>query len=151
MPQYLSNEQAGTTSGLTQQTAVATGYKPAASVVGGVVHRVRATIQLAGQLNTDTLFLGNIPNGATFAYGLLTASVSLGASTLAIGVAGSLAKYRAAGVLTVIDTPTLFGNTAQVALASPLSADEPVVASIGAASLPASGTLVVDLFYTFPN
>jgi hypothetical protein len=42
-------------------------------------------------------------------------------------------------------------NTAVGAADPALSADEQVFITIGAASLPTSGTLIVDLFYSAPN
>ena len=151
MPQYLSNELAGTTTGTTQVSAVASGYRPAASVYGARLKRLRATITLASQTTSDTLLLGMLPAGATFAFGKLTTSVSLGSSTLAVGIAGTAGKYRAAAVFTATDTPTDFGTAATIAAASPLAADEPVIGTIASASLPSSGTLVVDLYYSMPN
>lgn len=151
MPQYLSNELAGTTTGLTQASAVAASLRPYAGVYGGRLKRLRATVALAGQLTTDTLLLGNLPAGATFAFGVLTSSVSLGASTLAIGPSTSTGKYRAAGAFTAVDTPTPFGPAAVVGGASPLAAEEQVIGTIGGATLPGSGTLVVDLYYSIPN
>lgn len=149
MAQYLSNELAGTTTGLT--TAAAAGVRPAASVYGGRLKRLRATVTLASQATTDTLLLGNLPAGATFAYGVLNTTASLGTATLAIGIAGTTGKYRAAGTFTSTDTPTLFGTAAQAGLAAPLAAEEPVIGTIATAALPSSGTLVVDLYYSMPN
>lgn len=149
MAQYLSNELAGTTTGTT--TAAAAGYRPSASVYGARLKRLRATINLASQTTSDTLLLGTLPAGATFAYGVLNTTASLGSSTLAIGIAGTAGKYRAAGTFTATDTPTLFGTAAQAALASPLSAEENVIGTIAAANLPSSGTLVVDLYYSMPQ
>lgn len=151
MPQYLSNELAGTTTGLTQASAVAAGYRPAASVYGARLKRLRATVNLAAQTTSDTLLLGILPAGATFAFGVLNSTVSLGSSTLAIGIAGTTGKYRAAAAFTSTDTPTFFGTAAQAGLASPLTAEESVIGTIAAANLPASGTLVVDLYYSMPN
>lgn len=147
---YLSNEQAGTTTGLT--TAAAVGYKPKATVYGARTKRMRATINLASQTASDTLNFGNLPAGATFAYGILTSSVSLGTSTLAVGITGTTGKYRAAAVFTAVDTPTFFGPATIIGAADPaLSADENVFGTIAVATLPASGTLVVDLYYSMPN
>jgi hypothetical protein len=151
MPQYLSNELAGTTTGTTQSSAVASGYRPAASVYGARLKRLRATVALASQATTDTLLLGVLPAGATFAYGVLNTTASLGSSTLAIGNAGTAGKYRAAGTFTSTDTPTFFGTAAQAGLASPLTAEEAVIGTIASAALPSSGTLVVDLFYSMPT
>lgn len=149
MAQYLSNELAGTTTGLS--TSAAVGYKPKASVYGARLKRMRATITLASQTTSDTLQLGNLPAGAVFAFGVLTTDTSLGSSTLAIGISGTAAKYKAAATFTSTDTPTLFGKAAQVAASDAgLSAEETVIGTIAAATLPASGTLVVDMYYSMP-
>ena len=149
MAQYLSNELAGTTTGLT--TAAAAGVKPNATVYGARLKRLRATITLASQTTSDTILIGNLPAGATFAYGVLNASATLGTTTVAIGITGTTGKYRAAATFTTADTPTLFGTNATAALATPLAAEEQVIATLAVASLPASGTLVVDLFYSIPS
>lgn len=150
MAAYLSNELAGTTTGTS--TSAAVGYKPRASVYGGRLKRLRATITLATQTTSDTIAVGNLPAGAVFAYGMLTSTVSLSTATVAIGIAGTTGKYRAAATFTATDTPTLFGTAAQVSASDAgLSAEEAVIVTIGTASLPASGTLVVDLYYSTPN
>lgn len=150
MAAYLSNELAGTTTGLT--TAAAVGYKPRATVYGARLKRMRATINLATQTTSDTLVLGNLPAGATFAFGNITSSVTLGTSTLAIGTSGTTGKYRAAATFTAVDTPTPFGPATIIGAADPaLAAEEQVIGTIAVASLPASGTLVVDMFYSMPN
>jgi hypothetical protein len=151
MPQYLSNELAGTTAGTTQASAVAAGVRPAASVYGARLKRLRATVTMASQTTSDTLLLGNLPAGATFAYGVLNTTATLGSTTLAIGVSGTAGKYRAAATFTSADTPTLFGTAANAGAASPLAAEESVIGTIAAANMPSSGTLVVDLYYSMPN
>lgn len=151
MPQYLSNELAGTTTGLTQASAVAAGVRPAASVYGGRLKRLRSSVTMAGQLTTDTLLLGNLPAGATFAFGVINATATLGSTTLAIGVSGTAGKYRAAAAFTTADTPTFFGTAANAGAAAPLAAEETVIATIAGATMPSSGTLVVDLYYSMPN
>lgn len=152
MAQYLSNELAGTTTGLTQQSAVAAGYRTKASSVGARLKRFRATVNLASQTTSDTILLANLPAGSTLLFGVLNSTVSLGTSTLAIGIAGTTGKYRAAATFTATDTPTLFGPAAIVGAADPaLSADEPVIATIATANLPASGTLVIDFVVSSAN
>jgi len=151
MAQYLSNELAGTTTGTTQASAVAAGYRPSASVYGARTKRLRATITLAAQTTSDTLLFGVLPTGATFAFGVLNTGTSLGSSTLAIGISGTAEKYRAAAAFTATNTPTFFGVMTAVSATSPLSAEENVIGTIAAANLPSSGTLVVDLYYTMPN
>jgi hypothetical protein len=103
-------------------------------------------ITLATQTTSDTIVLGVLPIGATFLYGLLTTTVTLGTSTIAIGISGTTGKYRAAATFTTVDTPTLFGVT--TGKASKLTAAETVFITIATASLPASGTLHVDIFYS---
>jgi hypothetical protein len=148
MAAYLSTELGGSAN----QTSAPVGYKPKATVYGGRLRRIRATFTLNTQTTSDTLVIGNLPAGATFAYGVLNASATLGASaTLAIGIAGTTDKYRTAAVFTAANTPTLFGNNAAVSASDPaLAAEEQVIGTIAAASLPGSGTFVVDLYYSMP-
>ena len=146
MATYLSTELGGSAN----QTAVPTGYRPKASVYGARVKRVRATIALAAQATTDVLQLCTLPPGAVFAYGVMNSTVSLGSSTLALGIAGTTGKYKAAAAFTATDTPTLFGLAAEAAGAE-LAAEQVVIGTIAAAALPASGTLVIDIFYSSPN
>ena len=114
---------------------------------GARLRRYRATITAASQAAADTIVVAILPAGCMFAYGVITASATMGATaTIAIGIAGSTNKYRTAAVFTAVDTPTLFGTAALAGAAAPLTADETVIITIAAASLPAAGTLVVDLY-----
>lgn len=147
MAAYLSTELGGSAN----QTVAPVGYRPRATVSGGRLRRVRGTFTLNSQTTSDTLVIGVLPAGATFALGVLVTDTSLGSSTLAIGVNGTAAKYRAAAAFTATDTPTFFGKASAIGAADPaLSADETVIGTIAAANLPASGTLVIDLYYTMP-
>jgi len=125
------------------------GIPSAFSGYGARLDRYRASITLASQASGDTVALANVPAGAIFAYGVITAGVSLGTSTVAVGTATTAGKYRAAAVFTAVDTPTFFGAAAQVAQ-SPLSAQEQVILTVSTAALPASGQLVVDLYFSTP-
>lgn len=118
------------------------------AVQGGRVRRFRATITLASQADGDTVVLAQVPAGYAFAYGILNASATLGTSTIAIGVAGTAAKYRAAAVFTAA-APTLFGVSTAVDDA-PLTAQEVVILTNTTAALPSSGTLIVDLYFSAP-
>ena len=148
MATYLSTELGGSAN----QTSAPVGYKPRASVYGGRLKRLRATVTLASQATTDILQFGNLPAGAVFAYGVINSDSSLGSSTLAIGISGTTGKYRAAATFTSTDTPTFFGKAAEAAASDAgLSAEQTVIGTIASAALPSSGTLVVDLFYSTPN
>ena len=118
---------------------------PAPGFVDGVVQVFNEEITLAAQTTSDTIEVARLPKGAIPLYGVLLSSVSLGSSTLAVGGSGSTGKYRAAATFTTANTPILFGLAA--ANGEALAAEENVFLTIGAASLPASGTLRVMFFY----
>lgn len=124
--------------------------RPGGNEYGGRLRRYRATITLAAQATTDNIALAKIPAGSIFAFGILSSTVTLATSVIAIGtnkVHASNGQLRAAGTFTAGDTPTLFGlppSTADVAL----TADTWIYLTIATAALPGAGTLNVDLFYT---
>lgn len=132
---------------------------PSGAVVGGRMRRYRAVVTLASQ-TVGTIDPGlRIPPGQVFAYGVITTDTSLGSTTIAVGIAGSTAKYKAAGTFTATDTPTLFGKAAVIAAStetssevgsSPLGTgtDEDIIFTTAAATAPSSGTLVVDLYFS---
>lgn len=122
--------------------------KVSGAAVGGRLRRLRAVITLASQADGDIVVLGKLPAGSIFAYGVLNASATLGTSTIAVGISGTAAKYRAAAVFTAA-APTLFGTSTSVD-DSPLSAEEEVILTNTTAALPSSGTLIVDLYYSAP-
>lgn len=144
MAQYLSNELAGTTTGTTETAA--TGYRPSASVYGARSKVIRATIAFASQADGSTIVLGVAPVGYSFSHGVITVGTSTSTATLAIGTAASAAKYKAAGAHTTTDAPALFGKAAAIA-AAPYSAEETIIATVGTAALPSSGTAVIELFF----
>lgn len=118
-------------------------------IQGGTIRRFRASFTMAAQASGDTITLAVVPPGYRFAYGIINASATMGASaTVAIGTASSSGKYRAAAVFTAA-APTLFGvNTA--ADDDALTASETVILTIAVAALPGSGTAYVDLYYSAP-
>lgn len=133
-----------------QPTQLSPAQPPSAtSGYGARYRRYRASITLAAQASADTVVLANIPAGYCFAFGVITASVSLGTATVAVGNSGAAGKYRTAAVFTATDTPTPFGNTAAVA-SLPATAQEQVLLTVGTAALPGAGTLVVDLYFSGP-
>jgi hypothetical protein len=119
---------------------------PMAGDIHGRVRVFNEKVVLAAQPTSDIVEVARLPKGARVLYGILNSTVSLGSSTLAIGIAGSATKYRGAAAFTAVDTPTLFGPAAVAGEA--LAAEEIVILTIAAAALPASGTLRVMIFYT---
>ena len=126
--------------------------KQANAGYGAGLIRYRGTTVFSSPAITtaDQIIIANVPAGYTFAYGILTSSVSLGTATIAIGTAASTGKYRAAAVFTAVDTPTMFGIATQAGLQTALTADELIQIAVGVASLPTSGTLVADLYFSRP-
>jgi hypothetical protein len=116
------------------------------SVQGGHVRIYREKILLTGQTTADTIVLACPSAGETFLGGVMTADVTLGLAQVSVGTAALPAKYRALAVQTAIDTPTLFGRTS--AQAAKLALDETVILTIATAALPATGTLIVDLYFS---
>jgi hypothetical protein len=115
---------------------------------GGRVRVLSDVITLATQTTSDTivLFGGRLPIGAQVLYGVITSTVTLSTSTVAIGITGDTGKYRAAATFTAVNTPTTFGVTG--AQLTPTTTEEQIFITIGTASLPASGTVTVQLFYS---
>lgn len=141
MAQYLSNELAGTVTGLTETAAA--GVKAPANLYGARVKNYRATITYASQASGSTFVLATIPAGYSFLSGSVAVDTSTGSATFSIGTAASAAKYRAAAALTSTATPTAFGLGN--AYAGAYSADEVIILTTAAAALPSSGKMVVDL------
>ena len=131
-----------------------TGTPPALQtghLVNGRMRSMRASVHLSETTvaSGDTIALGKRPKGSRYCGHRITSGVSLGAATVAIGVAGTPAKYRAAGTFTAVDTPTDVGIAARLA-DDPLIDDEELIATIAAAGLPTSDHyLVIETFYTY--
>lgn len=121
---------------------------PNGSYAGGRVRRYRNTVTMAAQAAADTITCQPVPAGHVFAFGVLTASASLGGTaTLAIGISGTAAKFRAAAIFTAVDTPTLFGTSAAMSADFNTSTEVPLL-TIAAASLPGAGFFIVDFYYS---
>ena len=158
MAQYFSQQTAG--------YASLPIVKPTDPGYGGRTYRFRATINLAsidssvygtklatGLTTADNLVLGRLPSGYVPDYGMITSSVTLATSVIAIGTSATHAsngQYRAAAVSTVVDTPTLFGVTATMLAAAALTTDTLVYLTVATANLPAAGTLVIDIYCNKP-
>lgn len=114
---------------------------PPVSAVGG---KTRTSLEVFNYA-TDAQGAYNIgpaiPAGARILSVELNTSVSTGSATLAIGIAGTAGKYRAAAALTTADTWVQANLTA--AVTDVLAADEQLVMTVAAATLPASGRLLV--------
>lgn len=127
-----------------EQTTLNNGDLPSATLTNGRVRLRRATITMSSQAVNDTIVLCNAKIGEAFAFGVINVSATAGSSTIEIGTSADTDKYRAAATKTST-APELFGIAgSQVAL----TADEKIIATIKGAALPASGTLVIDMYFT---
>jgi hypothetical protein len=129
---------------------------PPAQLDGALINAklrvARSLINLANPLITtaDNVLLAKLPPGARFMAGILTASVSLGTSVVAIGtnkVHINNGQYRAAATFTAVDTPTLFGLSA-AQHAADIDVETLVYLTAATANLPTSGRLSVDIIYS---
>lgn len=131
-----------------QMTKINAGTPPDPGFVDGGVKVFNEEITLAAQADTDTIEVARLPKGAVPLYGMMTSDTALGGTaTVAIGITGTIGKYRAAAIFNSANTWEQFGLAAAVGGA--LTAEETVIITVGAAALPASGTLRVMLFYAF--
>jgi len=142
---YYSREQVGVLDGTVQPPLLADGQ-----LINAKERRVRATINFADRQLAigDDVILGKRPRNSYYMGHRIIASVSLGATTLALGAVGNSQKYRPAAVFTSIDTPLAVALTAQVA-ADKLATDELQLATFAAAAPPAAGLLVIETIYTY--
>lgn len=143
MAQTYSIETAGIDSVPVVKPSAITGY-------GARTKRFRASITLASQASGDTIVLADLPAGVLFDFAMVTTSVTLGTATLSLGTAASATAFSPAATYTTANVPAL-ACSAAAAAAAPLSATTRVIATIGTAALPASGTLVIDLYVNLPN
>jgi hypothetical protein len=127
--------------------------QPDSQLQSGKIRCLQASFNLANavQANGDVLTLGQIPAGARIKQINMTSSVSLATSTVAIGIAGTAAKYRAAAVFTTVDVPTSVGPGAVAKAAAANALAETLIATVSTAALPAAGTLVFEIYYVTRN
>jgi hypothetical protein len=116
---------------------------------GGKLRLAYERFTLAAEVAGSYPIATPLPAGAVPYGGFLLSSVSLGSSTIAIGISGTTGKYRAAATFTATDVPTLFGVS--TALGTPLTAQEQLLMTVAAATLPGSGTLHIGMFYALNN
>lgn len=119
--------------------------KSDARVTGGRKRGHRFTLDLAlatvAKVNGDTNVLARIPRGQVVTGITFNSTVTLGATTVAIGNATTANKYKNAAVFTTPDTPTGYMNAAAQD-DTPLTDYEDVILTFGAANAPGAGVIV---------
>lgn len=115
---------------------------------GARVRTASATLTYASQSAGAQEFDNplKLPIGARVIGGFISTSVTTGSATVALGITGSTAKYKAAAAVTGTAAAAIAVPDAAV-LADSLAAEEDVFPTTASASLPASGNLTVILLY----
>lgn len=117
------------------------------SLIKARVRVFTEVITMASQATSNTIAIANADKGWAFMFGIHNASASLGSATVAVGITGSTAKYKAAATFTATDTPTLYGKTAVQGVK--LTAAELLFITIAVAALPSSGTYVHSTYWSY--
>lgn len=114
---------------------------------GALRHKVviRKTWNMTAQTTSDTLEGMTLPRGFRVDRWKIVPSATLGSTTLALGITGTAGKYRAAATVTA---PTS-GDSVTAPPSGGLAADEALLITIAAATMPASGTVAVEFEGTF--
>lgn len=110
--------------------------------------RVRCNLEV---FNYATDAAGAYPIGAPLPIGArvlevaINTSTSTGLATIALGISGTTAKYRAAAAQTTADQWAV--SALNAATGVPLTAEEQLLMTVAGASLPASGRLLIRVLY----
>ena len=100
--------------------------------------------QTADSYSFDTAL--KLPVGAVVVGGEISTSVTTGSATVALGITGTTAKYKAAAAVTAT-AATAIAIPHAAFVADALASEEEVIVTTAAANMPASGTLKVALYY----
>ena len=141
------------------------------SYINGKEYAFVETLTLAGQTSGTVIGVARIPVPFTFMGIEICTDTSLGSSTIAFGNAanGNSAKYAAAATFTALNTPTRLGLLAAYGVPVLSGIDGPtglpttynnagnggggyedITLTVGAATMPSSGTLRITTKYLLP-
>jgi hypothetical protein len=127
----------------------------AANAVSAKLRRTVSTFvcdgtNVGGAAAASRLMLPRVPKGARGVKHRITVSATLGTTTLALGIAGTVSKYAAAATYTSANTPVVIAKASN--LAAELAADEDQFLTTAVAALPNDGTIiVVETEFTLQN
>lgn len=128
----------------TSAAAGGTGLIPVLNM-GGKVRFARGEFNFASDVAGTYTAPIKLPKGAMVIGAFINSSISLGSTTLAIGISGAAGKYRAAATYTSTDTTTWLGLNA--ALGEVLTDAEQIIITTASATAPSSGRLLIGFFY----
>lgn len=120
------------------------------NIMGGKVRSAIAEFTCATDVVGVYTVPIRLPRGARVITAWMNASATMGGSaTIALGIAGADAKYRAGAVFTTANALTFFALNAAVGVE--LAAEEQIIMTVAVASLPASGRLLIGFIYVENN
>ena len=129
--------------------AIAARTLVSAAVDGGKARKNLEIFNLASDVAGAYNIGAIVPKGARITGIRMMTTVTLGSSTIAIGIAGTVEKYRAAATFTSANTWTEIGGAA--ALFDELTAEEQLIMTVAAATLPSSGRIIFEISYVDPT
>ena len=127
----------GTTNGVVTAALVADGQRIEAKFK---TYSFDEIVTLAAQA-AGTIGVGFVPRGSRIHRIGLNTSVTLGSTTVALGILGDVAKYRVAATFTSADV--WIWAELNAALDVQLTGDEVILLTTAVAALPASGRLLI--------
>jgi hypothetical protein len=140
----------------TNATSVAAGatggdFVPVADM-GGKLRVAQAVFTFATDAQGTYTIPIRLPRGARVLETAINTSVTTGSATIALGIAGTVAKYRAAAAVTSADLwvtqgVATTGGALNAICGVPLLVDEQLIMTTAAATLPASGRMVIRVTY----
>lgn len=127
------------------------GSKVAPGLVGAKVRVFVENVTLASQSTgaSNAIRIARVPAGARFLGVDISTTVSLGSSTIKIGDSGNDDRFMEAATYTVVDTR--LSEAVAENIGYEFTEDTDILLEVGAAALPASGTLSILFYYTDPN
>lgn len=129
---------------------VAGAPKISAAITGGKERVALSEFTLASDVaGTYTSPELAFPIGARILDVQINSSVSLGSSTIALGITGTVGKYRAAATFTSTDQWVQANLNAAVGVV--LTAAERWILTVATATLPASGRLLIKVTWVDPS
>lgn len=141
MADFYAAQQVGVADGTVNPALRADGRQVGANETITVANKVTAQ----AWANGDRIFLGRVRAGQHLRRVVISASASLGTTTLSIGSRATAAKYTNAATLTTANQPTLLPFNVAQAIAGPLAADEDIWLTLGVGGIAAGVDVCIDL------
>lgn len=136
----------------TAATGVSGGAAIPVADMGGKLRVAQAVFNFATDAQGTYTIPIRLPRGARVLETAINTSVTTGSATIALGIAGTTGKYRAAAAVTSADLwvttgVATTGSALNANCGVPLATDEQLIMTTAGATLPASGRMVIRVIY----